>query len=310
MKRVGAIDCGTNSLRLLIADVADGKLVEVLRRMEIVRLGSGVDSTGRLSLAALERTRAALVEYATDLERHRPDATRMVATSAVRDAANVDEFHAMVRDVLGVAAEVISGDEEAKLSYVGAVGGLDAATGPYLMVDIGGGSTELVYGETPDSYATSISLDVGAVRLTERHLHSDPPTPAQIEAAERDVRSALARATRVPLRAARTVVGVAGSVTTIVAIDQGLTEYQRERVHHARVPVRRVSEIADGLLRSPQAERRVSHPVIHPGRVDVIGAGALILREILLATGASELLCSEQDILDGVALSVVDGKSA
>lgn len=310
MKRVAAIDCGTNSLRLLIADVADGGLVEVLRRMEIVRLGSGVDSTGRLSSAALERTRAVLVDYAAELERHQPETTRMVATSAVRDATNVAEFHAMVRDVLGFPAEVISGEEEARLSYAGAVGGLDPATGPYLMVDIGGGSTELVYGETPDSYATSISLDIGAVRLTERHLRADPPTPEQIGGAERDVQAALARATRIPLRAARTVVGVAGSVTTIVAIAQGLTEYQRERVHHARVPVRRVSELADGLLRSPQAERRAAYPVIHPGRIDVIGAGSLILREILLATGTSELLCSEQDILDGVALSVVGGKSA
>jgi exopolyphosphatase / guanosine-5'-triphosphate,3'-diphosphate pyrophosphatase len=310
--RVAAIDCGTNSIRLLVADLdpAGGPAAEVDRRMEIVRLGQGVDATGRIADEALERTFAACDRYAAIVRELGAKRTRFVATSAMRDAANRDEFTAGVLARFGVAPEIISGDEEAALSFAGATGAL-AGSGsadspafptPYLVIDIGGGSTEFVLGT--DRVEAARSVDIGSVRLTERHFAADPPTVAQIEAARKDVTAAIDQAAEtVPLDRARTLVGVAGSVTTVAAIALGLDAYDRSRVHLSRISAERISETAGDLLTSTHAQRAAS-PVIHPGRVDVIGAGALILAVIVDRLGLPGLVVSEHDILDGIARSM------
>jgi exopolyphosphatase/guanosine-5'-triphosphate,3'-diphosphate pyrophosphatase len=335
--RVAAIDCGTNSIRLLIADInskADGiertvgstdgsaPLIDVAREMRIVRLGEGVDRTGRLSAAALDRTMTALREYAGLIGAATPEAIRMVATSATRDAANSQEFTDRVVEVLGVAPEVISGDAEARLSFTGAtrelVGTALAADGacppPYLVTDIGGGSTEFVLGgpEAADAGGeiSGRSVNIGCVRLTERHLHTDPPRPGEIADTIADIDAALDQAAAaVPVTiggagAAGTLVGLAGSVTTVAAIALGLDGYDPARIHHSRVAAERVHEIAVSLLGMTRAER-AAIPVMHPGRVDVIGAGALILDRIMTRFGFAEVLVSEHDILDGIAWSLV-----
>ena len=296
--RVAAIDCGTNSIRLLIADVADGRLSDVARRMEIVRLGEGVDRTGRISEAALARTRAALIGYAAEIAELGVREVRMCATSASRDASNAADFRTMVRGVLGVDPEVITGEEEALLSFTGAVAGL-AAEPPYLIVDIGGGSTEFVTGTARVEHA--ISVDIGCVRMTERHLHSDPPTAAEVEAAERDITTAVDTAlAAVPGRSARTLVGLAGTVTTVTALALDLPAYDPVRIHHARAGHDAVAKVTGDLLGMTVARRRAL-PVMHPGRADVIGAGALILRIILERSRQSSVVASEHDILDGIA---------
>ncbi|MER8056784.1 exopolyphosphatase [Streptomyces sp. SID8366] len=312
MTRVAAIDCGTNSIRLLVADAdpATGELVDLDRRMTIVRLGQGVDRTGRLAPEALERTFAACRAYAAIIKEHGAERLRFVATSASRDAENRDDFVRGVLDILGVEPEVITGDQEAEFSFIGATrelsGRTDLAT-PYLVVDIGGGSTEFVVGD--DRVRAARSVDVGCVRMTERHLvHggevSDPPTEEQIAAIRADIEAALDLAEQaVPLREARTLVGLAGSVTTVSAIAQDLPEYDSARIHHSRVPRARVREITEHLLHSTHAER-ATIPAMHPGRVDVIGAGALVLLAIMERTGAEEVVVSEHDILDGIAWSV------
>jgi len=300
--RVAAIDCGTNSIRLLIADVVDGSLTDVARRMEIVRLGEGVDRTGRLSDAALARTRTALLGYAAEIAELGVGRVRMCATSASRDASNAADFRDMVRGVLGVDPEVITGDEEARLSFTGAVAGL-AAEPPYLIVDIGGGSTEFVTGA--DGVEHAISMDIGCVRMTERHLHDDPPTAAQIEAATADITAAVDTAlAAVPGREARTLVGLAGTVTTVTALALGLPEYDAARIHHARVSQDAVAKVTADLLGMTVAER-LALPVMHPGRADVIGAGALILRIVTERSGQPAVVASEHDILDGIAFSLV-----
>ncbi|MFG1921162.1 exopolyphosphatase [Cryptosporangium sp. NPDC048952] len=300
--RVAAIDCGTNSIRLLVADLTANTLVDVVREMTIVRLGQGVDRTGRLAPEAIERTRVALAGYAAQIRELGAERVRMVATSASRDASNADEFRAMVVSTLGAAPEVITGDEEARLSFDGAVRGLSDAESPYLVVDIGGGSTEFVLGT--DGVDAARSVDVGCVRLTERHLRSDPPTPSEIEATERDVVAAinLARET-VPVEKARTLVGLAGSVTTVTALALGLTEYDPGAIHHARISRDQVAEVTSRLLGQTR-EQRSAYPVMHPGRVDVIGAGALVLRVIMDEVGADSVVASEHDILDGIAWSL------
>jgi exopolyphosphatase/guanosine-5'-triphosphate,3'-diphosphate pyrophosphatase len=329
--RVAAIDCGTNSIRLLIADLntksnqserilgssdpsRPSPLADVTRQMRIVRLGEGVDRTGRLAEAALDRTMSALREYAGLIADAKPDAVRMVATSATRDAANSQEFTDRVLGILGVAPEVITGDEEAGLSFTGATRELAgtplAAQGscppPYLVTDIGGGSTEFVLGGT-DGVAGARSVNIGCVRLTERHLHGDPPSAGQIEATVKDIDTALGQAAAaLPAEKARTLVGLAGSVTTVAAIALGLEEYDSDRIHHSRISAARVHEIADRLLAMTRAER-AAIPVMHPGRVDVIGAGALILDHIMTRFGFAEVLVSEHDILDGIAWSLVPG---
>ena len=319
MTRVAAIDCGTNSIRLLVVDVdAAGRPGPDLdRRMTIVRLGEGVDATGRLAPAALDRTFAACQVFAGVLQRWQPDRLRFVATSASRDASNAGEFIDGVRERLGVEPEVVTGAEEAQLSFAGALAGLPAdIPGPVLVVDIGGGSTEFVVGPVVGpmvgAHASPVpiqghSTDIGCVRLTERHLHDDPPTPAQLAAASADIDAAIeAAAAAVPLAGARSVVGVAGSVTTIAAAVMALPGYDSERIHLARLPVADVLGSCDDLLAMTRAER-AALPFMHPGRADVIGAGALILERILsairpqLAEGV--LTVSEHDILDGIALS-------
>jgi len=296
--RVAAIDCGTNSIRLLIADVDGGRLTDVARRMELVRLGEGVDRTGRLVPEAIDRTRRALLGYAAEIAELGIERVRMVATSASRDASNADDFRTMVRSVLGVPPEVISGDEEARLSFAGAVHGLDAEP-PYLIVDIGGGSTEFVTGSRAVEQA--ISVDIGCVRMTERHLRSDPPAAAEVAAAERDITAAVDTAlAAVSGRGARTLVGLAGSVTTVTALALGLPEYDATRIHHARVGLDEVAKVTADLLAAPVA-RRLELPVMHPGRADVIGAGALILRVIMERAGLGSVVASEHDILDGIA---------
>ena len=328
-QRVAAIDCGTNSIRLLIADLHPevGRdpghpfpLEDVTRQMRIVRLGEGVDRTGRLSAAALDRTMTALREYAGLIAEAKPEAVRMVATSATRDAANSQEFTDRVLAILGVAPEVITGDEEAWLSFTGAtrelVGTPLAAEckPPYLVTDIGGGSTEFVLGGTDGANAgrqvsrgqiQGRSVDIGCVRLTERHLHGDSPAQAEIAYAVRDIDAALDQvAEAVPGEKASTLVGLAGSVTTVAAIALGLDEYDSARTHHSRISAARVHEISSRLLAMTRAER-AAIPVMHPGRVDVIGAGALILVRVMTRFAAAEVLVSEHDILDGIAWSLV-----
>jgi exopolyphosphatase / guanosine-5'-triphosphate,3'-diphosphate pyrophosphatase len=314
MTRVAAIDCGTNSIRLLVADLLVADLppgrpqsqqgTDVVRRMEIVRLGQRVDRTGRLAPEAIERTRVALAGYAAEIARLGAERVRMVATSATRDAANADEFRAMVRATLGVEPEVVTGDEEARLSFAGAVRGLPAgAEPPYLVVDIGGGSTEFVLGTSTAEQA--VSVDIGCVRMTERHLHADPPAVDEIAAAQADIESIVDDAlSMVPGRVARTLIGLAGSVTTVAAIALGLDEYRPDRIHHARIPYDDVAKVTADLLGMTIAQR-LAIPVMHPGRADVIGAGALVLKATMERAAAGSVIASEHDILDGIAWSLI-----
>lgn len=311
--RLAGIDCGTNSIRLLVAEPDPrGGLIDVHREMRVVRLGQDVDRTGRLAPEALARTRSALIDYADTIRQNGVGRVRMVATSATRDAANADEFTALVTDVLGVAPEVISGLAEAELSFTGAVGTLPALDqGPILLADIGGGSTELVLGTADPASGSSHSvlaahsMDVGCVRMTERHLRTDPPTGAEIAATVADLHVALERAARdVPVDQARTFVGVAGTVTTVVAIALGLPAYDPAAIHGARISRDEVSAVTDRLLAMSRAER-AALPVMHPGRVDVIGGGALVLRTVMDFVGADAVVASEHDILDGIALSLL-----
>jgi exopolyphosphatase / guanosine-5'-triphosphate,3'-diphosphate pyrophosphatase len=309
-RRVAGIDCGTNSIRLLIADIdaERSRLDDVTREMRIVRLGEGVDRTGRLSAAALDRTIGALRDYADLISASGAQTVRMVATSASRDAQNAQEFTRRVKEVLGVAPEVVTGQEEARLSFTGATRELAASAAesapPYLVADIGGGSTEFVLGSAAGVIAAR-SVDIGCVRMTERHLHGDPPTGSEIAAAVADVDAALdLAASSVPVREAATLVGLAGSVTTVAGIALGLAEYDPGLIHHSRVSAGKVERIATGLLRQTHDER-AAIGVMHPGRVDVIGAGALILKEIMARFGFGEVLVSEHDILDGIAWSLV-----
>ncbi|MCW2584498.1 MAG: Ppx/GppA family phosphatase [Frankiales bacterium] len=302
MTRVAAVDCGTNSIRLLVADLDGRTKTDLHREMRIVRLGQGVDRTGVLDPAALERTRLALVDYAAVCAELGVDKTRMVATSATRDARNRSDFVALVEAALGVTPEVITGDEEAALSFTGATADLDPADGPFLVMDIGGGSTELVLGTT--SVEAARSVDVGCVRLTERHLLSDPPTAAEIAAARADVDAGLAQVLEVvPASRARTAIGLAGSVTTVAALALGLAAYDAEQIHLSRLSAEQVRRITAELLAMTRAER-AALPVMHPGRVDVIGGGALVLERAMTLLGLVEVVVSESDILDGIALSV------
>lgn len=316
--RVAAIDCGTNSIRLLIADRDEhsGVLTEVLRRMEVVRLGQGVDTTGRLNEESLRRTLAMCHEYAQDCRDHgvAPGAIRFVATSASRDAENAQDFIVGVEEAfaeLDVAPEVISGDDEARLSFAGATADLPDSgfEGPYLVVDLGGGSTEIARGTR--EVIAGLSLDVGCVRLTERHLQSDPPLQEEVDSARFDIAEALDRAeAEVGLGGVHTLVGLAGSVTTVTAQALGLAHYDPAAIHHAHVSPEQIMQAAEHLLISTR-EERAAMGFMHPGRVDVIGAGALIWYEVVsrtLSANGPELVVttSEKDILDGIALSVGD----
>ncbi|WP_318241485.1 Ppx/GppA phosphatase family protein [Cellulomonas avistercoris] len=316
MTRVAAIDCGTNSIRLLVADVdpAAGTLVDLERSNEVVRLGQGVDRTGLLAPEALERTLAATRRYHEVCEGLGVEAVRFVATSATRDARNREEFVTGVRAALGVEPEVVAGDEEARLSFRGATGVLASRfDGPFLVVDLGGGSTELVLGT--DAPEAAVSMDVGSVRLTERHLHDDPPTPAQVAAADADVHAALdAAAAVVPLGRTVTLVGLAGSVTTLTAHALGLDHYDRTRIDGAVLGVDDVLASCEDMLARTR-EQRAALPYLHPGRVDVIGAGALVWRDVVRRVrdevavaggGLTHVVTSEHDILDGIAWSIAE----
>ncbi len=314
MTRVAAIDCGTNSIRLLIADIdrsnGTAGLKDIVREMRVVRLGQGVDATGEMAPEALERTFAATADYARLIQEHGAGKVRFVATSASRDAKNRKVFVDGIRDLLGVEPEVISGDEEAALSFAGASSVLPVLDGQeVLVVDLGGGSTEFVLG-TAAGVTAAKSVDIGCVRLTERHLRQDPPTAEQIAAAEADVDAAIARARQVvPLERATAVVGVAGSITTITAHALHLPEYSPDAIHGTELPLDTVRAAAADLLAMTRSDR-AALPYMHPGRVDVIGAGGLVWGRILerlagLTNGRiATATASEHDILDGIALSI------
>ena len=299
--RVAAIDCGTNSIRLLIADMSTAGLRDVTREMRVVRLGQGVDVTGRLDDAAVRRTWDAVSDYAEQIRQAGAERIRMVATSASRDAENADVFVAGVMERLGVAPEVITGTEEADLSFRGAVSVLDVRD-RVAVVDIGGGSTEFVVGRR--DVEAAVSEDIGCVRMTERHLRSDPPSQAEISAAVANIDAAIhdaLSATRFD-RADR-VIGLAGSVTTVAALALGLPEYDSRRIHGSRIPRSQVHAVTMQMLEATRLQR-ASEPVMHPGRVDVIGGGALVLDRILELGGFGEVVVSEHDILDGIALEL------
>jgi exopolyphosphatase/guanosine-5'-triphosphate,3'-diphosphate pyrophosphatase len=311
--RVGAIDCGTNSIRLLVADVdaSRGTVTDLLRRMEIVRLGQGVDRTGRIDPEAMARTLAQAREYAAQCQELGAAQVRFVATSASRDASNAGEFVDGVREAFaafGASPEVVSGEEEASLSFRGATGELRAngIPSPFLVVDLGGGSTEFVRGATDVERARSV--DIGSVRMTERHLRSDPPTGAEINAAVADIDAAVEQAAQVvDFHDVATLVGLAGSITTITAHALRLPRYESERIHGTKLPVERMVAACTDLLEMPRADR-AALPYMHPGRVDVIGAGALVWRRIVerlqADAGVGHTITSEHDILDGIALSI------
>lgn len=317
-ERIAAIDCGTNSIRLLIADVARENadaaphLTDVHREMRIVRLGQGVDATGALNPEAVERTRVALHDYVSLMAQHGVTKVRMVATSATRDASNRDDFFTMTavelgRVVPGAVAEVITGDEEARLSFAGAVGELAADAGPFVVVDLGGGSTEVVLGDS-SGVASAYSADIGCVRITERCLHGNPPTREEVAAARFFASERLAQAFGVvPVERAHTWVGVAGTMTTLAAVALDLPEYDSDKVHLTRLPLSEVRQVCDRLIGMDHDQRAALGPM-HPGRVDVIGGGAVITEvladELARRAGITELIVSEHDILDGIALSI------
>jgi exopolyphosphatase / guanosine-5'-triphosphate,3'-diphosphate pyrophosphatase len=304
VNRVAAIDCGTNSLRLLIADIdpASGDVVDVDRETRIVRLGQGVDKTRRFADDALARTFAVCREYAVLIDARQVDRVRFVATSASRDVSNREAFVDGVRQSLGIVPEVVSGDEEAALSFAGATRELIGVPVPYLVVDIGGGSTEFVIGGREVEAARSV--DIGCVRLTERHLRDDPPTLAQIEAARADIEAGIDLAAEtVPFAKAATVIGLAGSVTTVAAVAFELPEYDEVRIHHSRITSSQIHDVTQRLLAMTRAGRSAL-PVMHPGRADVIGAGALVLDTIVTRLAVPQIVVSEHDILDGIAFSI------
>ncbi|WP_181275501.1 Ppx/GppA phosphatase family protein [Brevibacterium oceani] len=308
--RVAAFDCGTNSLRLLIADVVDGTLTDLRRETRIVRLGQGVDATGQFAPEALERTFAVAREFAEVAAEYQPEKLRFVATSASRDVKNRDEFFAGIFEILGIVPDVITGDEEARLSFLGATANLSDAEAPFVVMDLGGGSTELVLGT--DDVDAAVSMDIGSVRLTERHMPVETPDDTQIRAALTDIDAQLDQAAQiVDFSAPRTFIGVAGTVTTITAGILGLESYQRERIHGARISVADIAGESRRLLAMDRSTR-AGLPYMHPGRVDVIGAGSLLFSRIVerfetAVTGAGgqlDIRTSETDILDGTALDL------
>ncbi len=300
-ERVAAIDCGTNSIRLLITDVSDGGAEELVRDMRIVRLGQDVDATGRLAPEAIERTLAATREYAELIASLHADRVRFCATSAARDASNAEDFAAAVEAIVGVRPEILTGAEEAQASFVGATRGLGSA-GDVLVIDIGGGSTELVVGRD-EHVEWSTSLDVGSVRMTERFLPTDPPTAGEVKACADHLRDVLGGAVA-GLSPIPTLVGVAGTITTVAAHALNLPEYDRDAIHGALLTIDETRTACESLVGMSVDERR-AQPFMHPGRADVIGGGALVLDAVLtlLPLATNELIVSEHDILDGIALA-------
>ena len=303
MSRVAAIDCGTNSIRLLIADITNGNFKEVVREMEIVRLGQGVDQNKSFHPDAIARTLSAVEKFSARISSKGVEKVRFCATSATRDASNREIFTDGVKKILGVDVEVIPGEEEAELSFIGATKELSQKEGPFLVVDIGGGSTEFVYGGEKVSAAKSVNI--GCVRMSERHLNTQPPTMAQISQAIVDIDIAITQAASVvPITTAKTLVAVAGTATTVAAAALNLPEYDRHIIHLSKISAPAVHKVA-GSFQSMSRDEISSLGYMHPGRVDVITAGALVLSRIMAATGASEFVASESDILDGMAWSLI-----
>lgn len=308
MTRVAAVDCGTNSIRLLIHDPETG---EVCRRNTIVRLGQGVDETGKFASEAIERTRVALADYVDEMQRENVTRVRMVATSATRDASNREDFFAMTRELLGniqsgAVAEVISGEEEAALSFAGATADLDPERGPFCVIDLGGGSTEFVMQTADQLHA--VSTQMGCVRITERFMRTDPPTAEETTAARGYINERIAEAAEVvPFAQARTFVGCAGTFTTLSALAQDLDSYDPKRIHMSEISFDRIREVTEDL-RSKTAEERRSNPVVHPGRADVIGSGSTVVEQLMdvfeREAGATRFIISEKDILDGIVVGL------
>ena len=298
LSKVAAIDCGTNSIRILISD--KGK--EVIREMEIVKLGEGVDKTKNFSPTAVERTLSALRRFKGLIDEHGVTQVRFCATSATRDAQNREIFTGPVQSILGVAPEVIAGTEEAELSFLGATAEMSASQAPFLVLDIGGGSTEFVLGN--QSVSAARSVDIGCVRMTERHFKNDPPTSDEIILAQKDINRAIDLVEEiVPIQSAKTLVAVAGTATTVAAAALGLTKYDRDLIHGARISTQQTQEISEWLLHLSHDER-AALGYMHPGRVEVIAAGSLVLAEIMKRTGAVEFMASERDILDGIVATL------
>ena len=301
--RVAAIDCGTNSIRLLIADIDGTNFREVTRLMEVVRLGQGVDKTGQFHPDAIARTLAAVDIYAAEIAKRGVEKIRFCATSATRDATNRDLFIEGVFERLGIRPEVISGDEEARLSFMGATKDLPASDGPFLVIDIGGGSTEFVFGT--ESVEAAKSVNIGCVRMSERHFTGDQPDPGQVASATEDIDEAIAQAAKlVPITKAKTLIAVAGTATTVAAAVLDLPEYDRYAIHLSHIPSEKVHQVSQSFIKMDRAQREALG-YMHPGRVDVISAGSLVLSRIMRATGATEFVASESDILDGMAWSLV-----
>ena len=302
MSRVAAIDCGTNSIRLLIADITGGNFKEVVRTMEIVRLGQGVDQNKSFHPDAISRTLAAVEKFAQLIASKGVEKIRFCATSATRDASNRELFTNGVKKILGTEVEVIPGEEEATLSFIGATKELSKNDGPFLVVDIGGGSTEFVFGSEKVDFARSVNI--GCVRMSERHLSLQPPTIEQIAEAIIDIDLAITQAAKaVPISQAKSLVAVAGTATTVAAAALKLEEYDRYLIHLSRISAPSVHQVA-AMFQSMNKDQIAALGYMHPGRVDVITAGALVLSRIMAATGASEFIASESDILDGIAWSL------
>jgi exopolyphosphatase/guanosine-5'-triphosphate,3'-diphosphate pyrophosphatase len=302
LSRVAAIDCGTNSIRLLIADVTGGNFKEVLRTMEIVRLGQGVDQNKSFHPDAIARTLSAVEKFAQLIASKGVEKIRFCATSATRDASNRELFTNGVKKILGVEVEVIPGEQEAALSFIGATKELSQSDGSFLVVDIGGGSTEFVFGSEKVEFAKSVNI--GCVRMSERHLNLQPPTMAQIAEAIIDIDLAITQAAKVvPISQAKSLVAVAGTATTVAAAALKLAEYDRYLIHLSRISAPAVHQVA-AMFQSMNKDQITALGYMHPGRVDVITAGALVLSRIMAATGASEFIASESDILDGIAWSL------
>jgi exopolyphosphatase/guanosine-5'-triphosphate,3'-diphosphate pyrophosphatase len=304
MSQVAVIDCGTNSIRLLIAETSGSTIKEVIRTMEIVRLGQGVDENKAFHPDAINRTLLAVKSFKEIIDRNNVDKIRFCATSATRDAMNRNLFIDGVRDILNIQVEVIPGEEEAALSFTGATYQLDQGSGPFLVVDIGGGSTEFVYGDK--KVISAKSVNIGCVRMSERHLTNQPPTMDQIASAIVDIDIAITQAAvSVPINSAKSLIAVAGTATTVAAAALDLSKYDRDLIHLAKISADKVHKVAQ-MFQSMNKSEISALPYMHEGRVDVITAGSLVLSRVMAATGATEFVASETDILDGMAFSLIN----
>jgi exopolyphosphatase/guanosine-5'-triphosphate,3'-diphosphate pyrophosphatase len=304
MSQVAVIDCGTNSIRLLIAETSGSTIKEVIRTMEIVRLGQGVDENKAFHPDAINRTLLAVKSFKEIIDRNNVDKIRFCATSATRDASNRNIFIDGVRDILNIQVEVIPGEEEAALSFTGATYQLDQGSGPFLVVDIGGGSTEFVYGDK--KVISAKSVNIGCVRMSERHLINQPPTMDQIASAIVDIDIAITQAAvSVPINSAKSLIAVAGTATTVAAAALDLSKYDRDLIHLAKISADKVHKVAQ-MFQSMNKSEISALPYMHEGRIDVITAGSLVLSRVMAATGAVEFVASESDILDGMAFSLIN----